>query len=196
MSIAVIKSEMTPLKWRIILPIINLVIAILLSLLGTREYRTFRATHPSFAYEPNFVYIPPAELVSSCINVPPFVLSNLLGNSRVWKAVRAGVPMNGAAFGDISLTFYVLLFLFWCWIGWRIDVTSRHRRRTKLAAVFWAGSALLSLFLAYAGTQIFLVSRPYGDVSGEDALGISMLVWGLGLCSYCVLAARGASLDS
>jgi hypothetical protein len=181
---------MMQLKWKIILPTINLVIAILLSFQGSKESLAFRKTHPSSPYEPTFVYIPPAEVVSSCINVPPFVLSNLLENSRVWKVVRTRAPIRIPNSAHFTLPFYLFLFLFWCWIGWRIDVASRPGQRgqpTKSSAVLWAGTAMLSLFLAYAGIQVVLVSHPFGDVSGERALGISMLVWGLGLTSYCVV---------
>lgn len=178
---------MKPFKWRIVLPLANLAISIFLAVLGTRESQAFREAHPVASYEPNFVYIPPAQLVSNCVNVPAFVLSNLLGNSQAWKSVWERTDLSDTAFRGVNFAFYVLSFLFWCWIGWRIDIKGRHNHPTKVGSLVWGGSALSSLFLAYAGIQILALSHSADGVLGQRPLAVAMLVWGLGLCSYCCL---------
>lgn len=177
---------MKTFKWRLILSTLNLGSAISLSALGMQQYQTFRRLHPFAFYEGTFVYIPPSQLVSDCLNAPAFVLANLLGNIRAWKYFWAGSALGGTVFHDVNVTFYALLFVFWWWIGWRIDIKSRHSSLTVLAALFWVASALLSLILAYAGTQILRTSQLLtGGVSGQRFIAISMLGWGIGLFCYC-----------
>ncbi len=171
---------MKSFKWRIILCTVNLAAAVVLSALGAREYEAFRHLRPSAFYEGNFLYIPAAQLVSDCVNAPALVLSNLVGNTRTWKSLWGGVPMRRAD----SALFYTLLVLFWCWIGWRIDISSGRKRVTALAAPFWVVGGLLSLLLTYGGSQIFLIYRS-DSVSGARAVAMSMLVWGIALLCYC-----------
>jgi hypothetical protein len=151
----------------------------MLSVLGAQEYQAFRHMHRF--HEGNVLYIPPAQLVSDCVNVPAFVFSNLVGNSRVWKSLWYGVTMGRAD----SVLFYVSLTIFWWWIGWRIDIRSRRGTIKALAAPFWVIAALLSLLLTYAGLQIFLIYR-IDSVSGGRAVAMAMLVWGVTLLCYCV----------
>ena len=141
---------MTPFRWRIVLPTVNLLAAINLSALGAREYHAFRQSHRF--HEGNVLYIPPAQLISYCINVPTFVFSNFVGNTQRWKSLWSGVSLSKAD----SALFYLRLTLFWCWIGWRIDVRARRDRLKALPAAFWMISAVLSLLLTYAGLQILL----------------------------------------
>jgi hypothetical protein len=177
---------MMTVKWRIILSTLNLASAILLSVLGARQDQAFSQMHPFARYEGNFVYIPPAQVVSGCVNAPAFVFSNLLGNIRGWRSFRAERALGGAAFGDVDVTYYVLLFVFWWWIGWRIDLRARHNSRTTLAALFWLAGSLLALTLAYAGAHILHISESSSSsVSGQRAISISMFCWGLILSCYC-----------
>jgi len=97
-------------KWRIVLPLVNLVAAIGLSALGPSEYEAFRQAHPhSDATVP---YIPTAQLISYCVNAPPFVLSNLLGNVRAWRMFWQERWLGGYWFQHVSVTFcrFVILF--------------------------------------------------------------------------------------
>jgi hypothetical protein len=167
---------MKSFRWRIVLSTVNLAAAIMLSTLGAREYQEFRGLHPFASYEGNFLYIPPAQLVSDCVNAPAFVASNLVGNTRMWKALSGG---RGA-----SALFYVGLVLLWCWIGWRIDIRSRRNNVKAKAAPFWVVGGLLSVLLAYAGIQIFLIYRSDG-MPGGRAVAVSMFVWGAALLCYC-----------
>jgi hypothetical protein len=167
-----------PFRWRIVLSTVNLAAAIMLSALGAREYNVFRHLHRF--HEGNVLYIPPAQLASYCVNVPAFVFSNLVGNSRVWKFLWGGVTLSRAD----SALFYVSLTIFWWWIGWRIDIRSRRGSVKALAAPFWVTAVLLSLLLIYAGLQIFLIYR-VDSVSGGRAVAIAMLVWGVALLYYC-----------
>lgn len=176
---------MMAVKWRIILSTLNLASAILLSVLGARQDQAFRQMHPFAHYEGNFVYIPPAQVVSGCVNAPAFVSSNLLGNIRGWRSFPAERALDGAAFGDVDVTYYVLLFVSWWWIGWRIDLRERHNSRTTLAALCWLAGGVLALTLAYAGAHILHISESSSSVSGQRAISISMFCWGLVLSCYC-----------
>lgn len=172
---------MKPFTWRITLSTASLVAAVVLSALGTREYQLFRRLYPLAFYEGNFIYIPPAQVVSGCVNSPAFVLSNLLGNTQAWRSLGDGVPPARAA----SALFYALVVLLWWWIGWRFDIGLRRNSLTVLAAPFWMVGGILSLLLTYAGSQIFIISQSDG-IAGGRAIAVSMFVWGLALSCYCV----------
>jgi len=174
-----LEDQVKPYRWRIALSTVNLAIAALLSVLGSREYRAFSQLHPHARYEGNFIYIPPAQLISDCINAPVFVLSHLVENSSLWRSFLAHI----AASSYSNVIFYVLLLIFWWWIGWRIDIRSVRNNATFSSALFWTTCTLLSLAFLYAGIRIFLIA-PSNGVSGGRVIGLSLVIWGLGLFWY------------
>jgi hypothetical protein len=169
-------------KGRIVLSLVNLVAAIGLSALGPREYAAFRAGHMhSDAIVP---YIPTAQLISYCVNAPSFVLSNLLGNVRAWRMFWKERWLGGYWFQNVSVTFYVFLFVFWWLVGWRPDVQSRPRERKGLAGVLgWLVGALAALALLYVSVGLLRTDIP-AEVTGGAIIPIAMLLWGLGLFCY------------
>jgi len=176
---------MTTFKWRITLSLFNLAAAIGFSVLGMSEYSAFRQSHPGVFHEGSAAYIPTAQLVSYCMNSPSFVLSNLLGNARMWRSLWGGKLLGGYVFDNVNVSFYLVLLLFWWWIGWIVDLRKRHNH-SKFASLGWVITALLSLALAFGGIDILRTSEfPSGNVPGGRAIPISMLVWGLALFGYC-----------
>jgi len=170
------------LTWRIILSTANLLGAMIQSVLGLREYDAFR--RQLVHSDAIFPYIPPAQLISYCINAPSFVFTNLLGNLPVWRAFWAGKGLAGYWFHHVSITFYLALFLFWWWVGWRVDVKPRLRNRSALAGVLGYGfGASLSLALTYVGIDI-LRATGFASDSGGRPIAISIVLWGVGLLCY------------
>ncbi len=68
-------------KWRIYLPVLNLLLAIGLSAVGVRQYEEIRYR---FQGHGRMFYVPPAQRVVDAVNAPAFVLSNLLHNTFLW----------------------------------------------------------------------------------------------------------------
>jgi hypothetical protein len=169
-------------KWRMALSLLNLAASIALSALGLREYSAFRiALKHSDAIVP---YVPTAQLISYCLNAPSFVLSNLLGNTWLWRSLWGERWLGGYWFQRVSVTFYVFLFLFWWFVGSRLDVKPREKERKSLAAVVgWLTGAFGALALLYVGIDLLRTDLPAGRVQGAS-IPFAMLLWGFALFFY------------
>src|ERR1700744_804835 len=115
-------------RWRVILSLANLVGAVVLSLFGAHEYEQFRRLNQTSFHEGNTYYVPPAHLVTYCIDAPAFVLSNVISNQSVWRHFWQEKGLAAHVFHAGSVSFYVSLTLFWWLVGWRIDVNGQTAR--------------------------------------------------------------------
>jgi len=179
-------------KWRIVLPLVNLVVAIGLSSLGPSEYEAFRQAHPhSDATVP---YIPTTQIVSYCVNAPSFVLSNLLGNVRAWRMFWQERWLGGYWFQHVSVTFYLFVLLFWWWVGWRVDAPPNPKGLRALAAgAGWLIAAIGALVLGYVISGLLRERLPALYAYPDSAIVISMLLWGIVLfCYFSVMLSRAA----
>jgi len=86
-----------------------------MSALGMHQYRQIQH---GFSGHGRGMYVPPAQLVVDSLNAVPFFLSNLLHNRFLWW----GSYWEREWFYGVSGDFYMLLFLFWFWVGWQLDV--------------------------------------------------------------------------
>lgn len=176
-------------KWRIVLPLVNLVAAIGLSALGPSEYEAFRRAHPhSGATVP---YIPTAQIINYCVDAPPFVLSNLLGNVRAWRMFWQERWLGGYFFQHVSVTFYLFVLLFWWWVGWRVDAPPNTTGLRPLAGAGWLIAAIGALVLGYVSIGLLRERLPALYAFHDSAIVISMLLWGIVLfCYFSVMLFR------
>ena len=156
-------------RWRICLPVLNLLLAVGMSALGWRQYDQIRHR---FQGHGRMFYVPPAQLVSYSLNAPPFVLSNLLHHSFLgWRSL-----WEREWFYGVSTDFYVLLPLFWFWVGWQFDVP---RSLTPNRYLNWFAT-MLSFALLCCGT--YLCGEVWLHPDGwpvEKAIAASASLWGL-----------------
>lgn len=174
---------MAKFKWRVILSMSNLFAAVCQSALGQHQYDVFRRAHlHTDAVVP---YIPTAQLISYCINAPSFVFANLLGNLSAWETFWGGRGLGGYWFHVVSPTFYLVLFCFWWWVGWRFDVKPEPDRRKSFVAVLgYLSGAILSLVLVYLGLQVLMPGSVSDHVPGGLPVPLSMVFWGVALFCY------------
>jgi len=177
---------MKPYKWRAILSVANLVLALALSAIGLREYRLFRQTNPGAFHEVNLAYLPSAQLVMYSVDAPAFVVNNLIGRglarTRLWECEW----IRGSWFFRVSRSFYLLVFLFWWLVGWTIDSQVRAGiSRQGIGIPGDVAGVLLSLGLLYVGFEfLYRYDYPSAVIPGQRVLPIATLVWGAVLLFY------------
>jgi hypothetical protein len=170
--------NMKQFRWRIVLSIVNLLMAIGLSGLALNEYRAFCREHPhSDTIVP---YMPISQQIVYCLNAPSYVVTNIVGNATAWKWQTEYVLNN------VRVSFLVALCLFWWWVGWHLD-EYQAKSRGALSVLGWLFVMLLALALAFAGIDILHSFQfPSGTVPGGRAIPIAMVAWGCALVGYCV----------
>jgi hypothetical protein len=161
----------------------NVLVAYALFNAGWNEAR--RHLYPHSNISPG--YVPKPEVVSYCMNLPPFVARNLVGNLIVRRSAVTSAIWDRWFHSDYfreGANYYVLVFLFWWWIGWRIDIRGRPPRRSRAIDT---SSYLLGLFLAlallYVGIDTFR-DLPSLRFAGGPAMPVCALIWGVGLLYY------------
>lgn len=165
---------MKMLKWRLFLSASSLVVAAILFKVGLAQERTMHEHHPDYFYEGSYSYTPPALIISYSLNAPSLVLSQFVHNllTRRLNWTERWFP-----YGKIE--YYIIVFAFWWFVGWRIDAKGSLRNGPSLlrvlAYLLGGGFALL---LVYGG--IVLPKEEYGT----RVVPIAMVLWGLALLSY------------
>jgi hypothetical protein len=172
-------------KWRLILSLFNLLIAIAQSALGLHSAKVIlkQATR----YDNVFLFIPTPQVISDCINAPAFILPNLIGNTALWKNLWGERWLGAYVFYQVPMFFYILLSLFWWWIGWRFDtrLAINDQRRALQVSVNVLGAAL-SLGLLGIGLKLALTDSQSLQLAGGLAIPIATCVWGCLLLGYFV----------
>jgi hypothetical protein len=183
-STKLFRGRMKRFKWRILLSLSNVLLAIGLSVLGVREYETFSGSREGAFYHGHHVYLPAAQLISYCMNAPAFLLENLLGRFQLWSSVWG----NGWWFYYVSHDFYFLVFLFWWCIGWHFDIKrSLTSQKTVIKISGYILAASFLGFLLFTGARIFWTTQfPNEWYVGGRTIAFSMLLWGVGLLAYLV----------
>lgn len=159
---------MKTLKWRLLLSVASLVVAASLFEVGLEQERTMHKTHPDYFHEGYYGYTPPALVISYCLNAPALVLSQFLHNflTRQFNWVERWFP-----YGKIE--YYIAVFAFWWFVGWRIDGKGIRYRLSLLWFVACLFGAAFAILLVYGG----IVSRR--AEYGTSAVPISIGLWGL-----------------
>src|SRR6202012_5423032 len=102
------------------------------------------------------------------------------GNTRLWRSLWGERWLGGYLFQRVSVTFFVFLFLFWWFVGWRLDVQPREKERKSLAAVVgWLAGTLAALASFCVGIDLLRTDLPAGA-----SIPIAMLLWGFALFCY------------
>jgi hypothetical protein len=152
-------------QWKIILPVVQLVITLSLSVVGSAQSAQ-RLKAGATAWD----YLAPAEVILHSINYPAAVATGLTVAHRTFQI--------GIEYSHGFFCLYVLyVLLFWCGLGWCIDRLSSasHARRDVPVSVAVIGMisgailllaaigtmrgpyALLLVFSAFAWSGVFLV---------------------------------------
>ncbi len=170
-------------KWRVVLAVANLVLAVGMSALGAREWAVDHRLHPEYFYHGNLYYVPTAQWLSYCLNVPSFAVVNLTGNFAMRHHLLPSGWFGTYCFYFVHYEYYLALFLFWWWVGWKIDMNLASRERRKLwivvvEALFGIVVSMALLFQGVAGLRSWVVIH---------AIAYSMVTWGAVLLLYFVV---------
>lgn len=183
-------------KWRLILSLSNLVIAVAQSALALHSAKV--VLKQATRYDNVFIFIPTPQVISDCINAPSFILSNLIGNTAAWKNLWGDRWLGAHVFYQVPVFFYVVLSLFWWWLGWRLDtrLAIKNQRQALQVGVNALGT-LLSLGLLCIGLKLALMDSQSLQLAGGLAIPVSTCLWAcLLLWSFVrnLVFARGLSL--
>ncbi len=165
-------------RWRLVLSASNLFLAMFLLYLGQREHVSL-VRSPGAFYEGLPEYIPIAQKLSYCLNIPSMAATAPLRHSLDGRFV---IEPYHVTYGQII--YYVAVFLFWWWVGSKLDharlgtdpLWLRSRRVIILVDVI---GSLFALLLIYSGITGLL-----GTFSGGKGIVISMVLWGVVLLYY------------
>lgn len=172
---------MRAFKWRLLLSVANVLLALGMSALGLHEYETDHRTHPEYFYHGNVYYVPPAQIVSYCLNVPALVASNLFRNFGIKHVSAESRLFVAQSFFHVYTGYYLAVLFFWWYVGWWLDVKLSPANIPRvLRELGWGLGALVSLALAYYG---FAFRR--GDWVPR-VIPLSVMAWGVGLACYFV----------
>lgn len=167
-------------KWRLVLSIANLSLALGMSALGAQEWAADLIVHPQYFYHGNLYYSPTAQWLSYCLNAPSLYVTNLFGTFAMRYHLLPPSWFETYCFYFVHYEYYLALFLFWWWIGREFDLPLDPRRRNPSFTVAEAVlGILLSIGLLFQG----LAGYRRGDVI--HAIAASMVGWGAGLMYYC-----------
>jgi hypothetical protein len=162
------------LKWRLFLSVSNLVVAAVLFEVGLVQERTMHKNHPDYFHEGFYSYTPPALIVSYSLNAPSLVLSQGAHN---FLTRRFNWSERWFPYGKIE--YYIAVFAFWWFVGWRADTKGSLRNAPfRLRVVAYLLGAALAIPLVYGGAV--LPREEYGT----RAIPISMALWGIALLFY------------
>jgi hypothetical protein len=165
-------------KWRIALSLSNVLIAIVLFRLGVNEARRYSFPHANLAPE----YVPTAQRISYSMNLPPFVARNLTGNLLVRRyRVATGVWdrwVTSSRYHE-GANYYVLVFLFWWWIGGQIDRRGNPRHVARPIDILGYSLGMLSsLALFYIAATAFADGWTTLRLAAGFLIPISAVIWG------------------
>jgi hypothetical protein len=169
-------------KWRFVLSIVNLIVALGMSALGAREWAADLIVHPQYFYHGNLYYSPIAQWLSYCLNAPSFYVVNLFGSFAMRYHLLPPGWFGIYCFYFVRYEYFLALFLFWWWVGWSVDMgLASHERGTSWTALV---EALCGIVLSIA-----LLSQGISDLRNSAviyAIAVSRVVWGLCLLCYFV----------
>jgi len=168
-------------KWRIALSLANVLIAVVLFRLGANEARRYSFPHANLAPQ----YVPTAQRISYSMNLPPFVARNLTGNLLVRRyRVATGVWdrwVTSSRYHE-GANYYVLVFLFWWWIGGQIDRRGNPRQVARPIDILGYSLGVLgSLALFYIAGTAFVDGWATLRLAAGFLIPISAVIWGIAL---------------
>jgi hypothetical protein len=171
-------------RWRIALSLANVFIAVALFHIGLNEARLASYPHANPAPE----YVPTAQRISYCMNLPPFVARNLIGNCLVRRSRGASGLWDrwvSSSRYQEGTNYYILVFLFWWFIGWRIDSRDTpHNSKRPIEVIGYSLGLVGSLGLLYVAGDLFAHAWSECWYLVGFMIPTSALIWGLGLFTF------------
>ncbi len=172
-------------KWTLILSFGNLLLAVGMSTVGLREYERFHVTHPGAFYHGNIYYEPAPQLLSYCLNAPPFAVSNVFLNFVMIHHILPQSWLDVHCFYFVRYEFYVGLFLFWWWVGWQVDMKLASRNSGRAWRIVESSLGIVLALLLLADGSI----GAWND-HAIQAIAWAMVAWGAILLYYFLLRFR------
>jgi hypothetical protein len=139
-------------RWSIMLSVSNFLFAALLFDLGLHEFKSLTRS-PGMFYEGTVGYIPVAQQISYCWNIPSLVITAPL-RTRLTGSIY--LYDSWITYGDIE--YGIAVFLFWWFVGLKLDSVRGSRLSRWPSHIRLLGYALgfmFSLLLVYAGISGF-----------------------------------------
>jgi len=162
-------------KWRITLSLANVVMAAVLFRLGLDEVKRNSDSHANPAPE----YVPTAQRISYCMNLPPFVARNITVNYLLPK-YRSRLRYHEGA------DYYILVFLFWWWMGAQIDRRGNPCVPAKPLNVIGCALGLIaSLALLFLAGTRFAEGWSTLRLAAGFLMPTSAVIWGTGFLWFC-----------
>lgn len=174
-----------PRKWRIILPIGNLLIAICLLVVGDHQYRAATSERvPDVLHEwtpPRQDYLPLAKQVAYAINFPALLLAKALVSAH-HESVTA------------SLVFLVGVVIVWYLVGLLLEgalsQSTKHKSTTiAIASTVGLLVSVLGIWFSWKGLGMDYVIPPLGALLWSGVFGAYCL-WRLRKCTPYFLTGR------
>lgn len=162
-------------KYRVILPVLNGTLAIVLLFMGQNELWNashFRPPH-SNAIDPRFS-IPPAQRASYCLNFPAFVISGPIrlptATTYIFQSERWFMQVSDAVY-------IIVVFGFWWWLGRTIDRPHNLETRRNSAPIL--ALYILLVLAAISVLAICIVETIKNELNVGRVLPICGIVWSL-----------------
>jgi hypothetical protein len=159
------------MKWRFLLSVASVVLALFLWRVGLWEFLSMIQQH----HHGKHYHVPLAQAVSYTINSPALVLSNFVDN-----LVVRDLDWDERWFHYGTIEYYISVFALWWCIGSRIDRKPGPLKHTILWSIACFIGICFSLLLVYGGIMVREIEIEYETT----AVPISMVLWGLGLSLY------------
>jgi hypothetical protein len=158
---------MRVLKWRYLLPIVQVLVATSLLYAGHVEEEVFERLHPLIS---RWDHVPLPRLFAQLLNLPAYLLSL----PAYIVAVLIVYPL-GIKDPSSELIFLTTVALFWYWVGRELDASTRE----------WQIAWLVGLTIAWIMAVLIGIS-----VVGERASGVvfgwMLILWVFVVVAYCL----------
>ncbi len=163
-------------KWRVLLSVSSFALAVVLGFMAAREYHLVQRLDPLRFYEGNYLYMPPAQAISYCLNSPAYVASNLVRNfEHLYEAVY-WFPHDGGP------EYYIAVFIFWWCIGWKLDDRSNRGGPYAWNMIRNLLGVAFSCLIIWEGVSNALATLH--RVESSPVVFGAAVVWGLVLLGY------------
>jgi hypothetical protein len=165
-------------KWRIVLAAVNLLLAIGMSAVGMREYAADHQLHPGYFYHGNRYYVPTAQWISYCLNAPAHLVANMFDDFAMRYHLMPSRWFGVWCFYFVHYEFYAAVFLFWWWMGWKVDakMVSQNCSASWGIAESLVGLCVAVLLLFYGSVYVWRTDT-IRSVAGATVVWGGVLMW-------------------
>jgi hypothetical protein len=169
--------------WKLVLPCVNLALAIWLFSVGTQQWKRYSNENPGAFHEGSYWYMPAAWQIGRSINAPAYLVSEWV---HVWHREHGWWQDMSFQYGYRE--FYVAVVLLWFWVGL---VIQKPEHRPNLH--HWLGMCEGAVILVLGLCLIVRAALTAGDFTYYVyllALRLSTAIWGGLLIWYVARSVR------